>query len=195
MPNEPVRSCLLCRSKNTKLGLLRFVRSCDGEIIFDKNISLPGRGVWLCPSYKCINLAFLKKILFKEQKNLPCAPEEMIQKVLNKIKASVLSKFGLLKRIGACEAGRDCAKRLVEKNQAKVIILAYDLTERSRNELSSFLTSTHSKCFVSSDLFSMEEIGNSLGREKTGVVAFLEGRITNELEVDLIRLKSLNKIA
>lgn len=194
MSTEPIRTCLLCRSKNSKLGLLRFVRSFDGEIIFDKNVSLPGRGAWLCPSYKCLNYAFLKKILFKDQKNLPFEPEQMIQKVVNKIKESVLSRFGLLKRMGACEAGRDCAKRLVEKNQAKVVILACDLAARSKNELNSFLNSTPSKAFIFSEMFSMEEIGNSLGRDQTGVVAFLEGRITNELEVDLIRLKSLNKI-
>ena len=89
MSSEPIRTCLLCRSKNSKLGLLRFVRSFDGEIIFDKNVSLPGRGAWLCPSYKCLNYAFLKKILFRDQKNLPFEPEQMIQKVVNKIKESV----------------------------------------------------------------------------------------------------------
>lgn len=53
MKKIPLRQCLACREMKPKSHLLRVVRSPDGEIKFDLQGKLPGRGAYLCKEKPC----------------------------------------------------------------------------------------------------------------------------------------------
>ena len=56
------RSCIACGTQADKVGLLRIVRSPNGEVAFDANGRAPGRGAYVC-SEKCFAAACKKKKL------------------------------------------------------------------------------------------------------------------------------------
>lgn len=57
----PVRTCVGCRSADLRSVLLRTVVRTDGTgdpvLVVDEGRSLPGRGAWLHPDLRCLELA------------------------------------------------------------------------------------------------------------------------------------------
>ena len=51
---NPIRSCIVCRNKNSKDKLFRIV--CENNIaIYDKNKNINSRGIYICKSSECID--------------------------------------------------------------------------------------------------------------------------------------------
>ena len=55
----PIRTCVSCRSKKTKMDLLRLVINKDNRIVIDKKKNANGRGIYLCDDTSCMD-KFLK---------------------------------------------------------------------------------------------------------------------------------------
>ncbi|HEX7805805.1 MAG TPA: YlxR family protein [Cellulomonas sp.] len=57
----PVRTCVGCRSTDRRSVLLRIVVSTDGAglpaLAVDEGRCMPGRGAWLHPDPRCLELA------------------------------------------------------------------------------------------------------------------------------------------
>ncbi len=49
----PLRSCIACRQKGAKRGLIRIVRTPEGAIEIDPTGKAPGRGAYLCRKQQC----------------------------------------------------------------------------------------------------------------------------------------------
>ncbi|HXW53658.1 MAG TPA: DUF448 domain-containing protein [Myxococcota bacterium] len=187
---DTIRTCLACRHKAKKLELCRFVRAKDGEICFDIKGDLPHRGAWVCAKKSCLFRAFNKKLLFRREKTLPIDQEVMLSHITETVKKSALSTLGLIKRQGKLEAGRDAVCRTLALGRAMVLILAKDVSKRSERELTQLALRSNTVSTVETS-FVMEELGQCLGRKKTGVVALMESRITNELLSRIDKLKGL----
>ena len=82
MAHEPERMCVACRNKMAKKDLIRLVKDA-GEIVLDRKGNALARGVYICKSQECIDLARKKKALsrhFKE--NIPDGVYDMVKKEL-----------------------------------------------------------------------------------------------------------------
>ncbi|PPD58715.1 RNase P modulator RnpM [Dehalogenimonas etheniformans] len=53
----PQRTCVVCRTVGSKRGLLRVVRTPEGQVLLDPSGRLAGRGAYLCREASCLNLA------------------------------------------------------------------------------------------------------------------------------------------
>lgn len=51
--SEPVRSCIVCRSKRSKGDLLRLVKAMGGGVAVDEDGTAPGRGAYVCREESC----------------------------------------------------------------------------------------------------------------------------------------------
>jgi predicted RNA-binding protein YlxR (DUF448 family) len=51
--HQPLRSCIACRRKSPKQGLLRVVRTPEGRLEIDEEAKKPGRGAYLCRKLDC----------------------------------------------------------------------------------------------------------------------------------------------
>jgi predicted RNA-binding protein YlxR (DUF448 family) len=186
---ESVRTCLVCRKKGSRFELCRFVRGVDGEICFDEKGDLPHRGAWVCPSKVCLSKGFHKRLLFKGERVLPMDGDAMIKTMIRRIKSSSLSRLGLLKKLGQLESGRDAVKRMITLRQVSVILFAKDMSTRSQEEIRKLGEAYQDQWALSP--FLMDEIGQCLGRKKTGVVGLLKSRITDEI---VLQIKKLSKL-
>lgn len=187
---ESTRTCLACRKKAGKLELCRFVRALDGEICFDEKGDLPNRGAWICAKRPCLLKAFQKRLLFRGERTLPIDVETLVSFVGARIKKSALARLGLMRRIGHIETGMDAVKQMIADDKAYAVIFARDFSLRSMDAVKGKISETKKTKLMDSP-FMMEEIGLCLGRKKTGVVALLKGRITDEI---LLQLRKLSEI-
>ncbi len=69
--NQPIRTCVGCRSKRGKYSLVRFVATPDGRILLDARQRMPGRGAYLCAERSCLEQARKKKALARTLKIPP----------------------------------------------------------------------------------------------------------------------------
>ena len=54
----PQRTCIGCRTKAPRAALLRLVlETTSGEIVVDSRAVAPGRGAWIHPDPRCLDLA------------------------------------------------------------------------------------------------------------------------------------------
>jgi len=61
---RPVRTCIVCRTKRDKAGLLRLVLNEENRVLFDHQQRYHGRGAYVCSRPEClarVKLAYLQK--------------------------------------------------------------------------------------------------------------------------------------
>lgn len=173
--------------------MLRFVRALDGEIGFDEKAMLPTRGAWVCAKKACLTKAFDKRLLFRGEKNISPSSEEMLRHINSRMKAGILNRLGLLRRVGNCDVGRDAVKGMILSKKAVAVLCASDFSERSLREIKENLSLHGEDLSFFLSPFSMEELGNCLGRTKTGVVALMKSRITEEILVQMNMLAQVSQ--
>lgn len=59
----PQRTCIACRSTDTKRGLIRLVRTPEGQVEIDETGKKAGRGAYLCRTRECWEIGLAKKAL------------------------------------------------------------------------------------------------------------------------------------
>lgn len=79
MNHVPMRMCVACREMYPQNELIRLVRdNADGEIRFDMDKKLFGRGVYICKNIDCIHLAEKKKGI---ERHFKCAVPKELYKI------------------------------------------------------------------------------------------------------------------
>ena len=63
----PFRMCAGCKKRYNPKELLRLAKSHEG-VVFDSGKSLLGRGVWICPDDKCLEMAFKNRAIERSLK-------------------------------------------------------------------------------------------------------------------------------
>lgn len=82
--NIPLRKCLGCDEMIGKKGLLRVVKTKEGEIFIDETGKKNGRGAYICRDMECFNKAQKKHSL---ERSLKCSiSEEIYEKLRQEIK-------------------------------------------------------------------------------------------------------------
>ena len=57
MSHVPTRTCLGCRRRRAKGGLVRLARRADGTVVVDARGGQPGRGAYVCAALACVERA------------------------------------------------------------------------------------------------------------------------------------------
>jgi predicted RNA-binding protein YlxR (DUF448 family) len=74
----PERSCVACRARGQKRGLIRLVRTPEGQVEVDSTGRRPGRGAYLCANRACWEAALRRKALNRALRTVLTA-EEVVQ--------------------------------------------------------------------------------------------------------------------
>src|SRR6478672_9251693 len=59
----PQRTCVACRTTGAKRGLVRVVRTPEGQVVLDETGKTAGRGAYLCKARDCWENALKRKAL------------------------------------------------------------------------------------------------------------------------------------
>ena len=70
----PMRMCVGCREMKEKSGLIRIVRTPEGEAVLDPTGKKSGRGAYVCRQAECLRKAIRQKQL-ERQLEITLTPE------------------------------------------------------------------------------------------------------------------------
>lgn len=193
--DEPFRTCVACRTSSPKDAMLRFARAPDGAVGFDVRARLPGRGAWTCAVLACV-----KKAADASAKGggLERAFEEAVIVQADALAASValiledeaMKGLGLLRRSTRLGAGRDDVARHLAEGRVKALVLAVDLSDRTRRDVIRLAVTPSGEPLPVVTAGAQERLGAAVGRKPTGVLALLAGPRAEHVLADLQRLAS-----
>lgn len=59
----PQRKCIACQERDAKKGLIRIVKTKEGQIFLDPTGKVNGRGAYICKDVECLKKAIKSKAL------------------------------------------------------------------------------------------------------------------------------------
>ena len=188
--DEPFRACVACRTSSPKVEMLRFARAPDGTVGFDVRARLPGRGAWSCAAEPCVKKAVDKGGLARAfEAPVIVVAELLAASVLATLEDEAMKGLGLLRRSTRLGAGRDDVARHLADGRVSALVLAQDLSERTRRDVL-LLTQREGGALPVVTVASQQRLGAAVGGKPTGVLALLLGPRAAHVLADLRRLAS-----
>lgn len=81
----PQRKCIACQERDSKKGLIRIVKTKEGEIFLDPTGKANGRGAYICKDVECLKKAIKTKALNKAFKME--APDNVYENLLKELES------------------------------------------------------------------------------------------------------------
>lgn len=160
--------CCVSHETYPREDMLRFVAGPHNELFCDATGKLPGRGVWIYPTWHNMTDAVKKRIFAK----VLLAPVQTTPAILEQVEYAltnrVLSLLGLARKSGLVAFGFEAVKKMVAENQAVMAFEASDASEREQDKLYHH----HADLFVFSH-FSRHQLGQIMGMDSVVHVGIL----------------------
>jgi len=168
------RSCIACRTSRERSELLRFVLGPEGELVFDGQRKLPGRGVHVCPDPGCLKRAVERRGFdrgFRRTVKVGKA-DELFATICSWAQRRALSMLGLARRAGLLIAGGDEVLAGMASGEVALVVLANDLSSRRRADVE---WKAESLGVPWRALSTREALGQAVGRPPTGILGLQAG--------------------
>jgi len=181
---------MACRRRVEPKGLLRFVASPQGAVVFDPSARAPGRGAYTCATSRCVGEAVRRRAFPRALRADVRSPESeaLTEQAYRATHRRVLELLGLLRRSGAVALGaREVCERL-QDGALELVVVAEDHSPRSAADVAR----SAGRAGVSLARFSTgDELGRALGRPTTGVVGAYPGRLGKALRFEVQKVNML----
>lgn len=179
----PERRCIVTGESAPKGALLRFVRSPDGVLTPDLLGRLPGRGLYLWPEPKHLEKALAKGLFARAAEAPVTAPEGLALLIESQMARRICDLLSLARKAGEAVCGFEKVKDWLTKGQARVLIQAFDGSERGKTKLH---PPEGKNAFIG--CLSAQELGLSFGREHAIHAALSAGGITERVVEEAAKL-------
>ena len=193
LPDEPERGpcrrCLITRAQGKREAMLRFVAAPGGELVFDPNATLPGRGLWLSADGNVIKSAVQRGIFARATRRPLKLPEDLQAHVSTALTQRIIDLLGLARRSGAAISGFEKARAWLREDRGGLILQAADGSAEERDRFAGGST------IPRLTLLSAATLGRIFGREQTVHVVITPGRLANMIEIEARRLQGVAKDA
>lgn len=189
---QPQRTCLGCRQVKDQSGLIRFVRSPEGEILVDLKGRLPGRGAYLCNIRECMGEA-VNRQQFNRAFRSECQPVDLpglTDRVARELLKHLAGLLGMARKSANLVAGSNAViDALTRKKALSVIILAKDISPQIGAKIRG---KAARQDILTTELFDKMELGRILGRAERSVVGLSDGKLADAFIGDLRRYKDIS---
>lgn len=189
LARSTVRMCAGCRGHAERDALVRFVRSdVPARLVPDLRRRLPGRGVSVHPTRRCIEAA-CRKGGFARGFRAPIRVEA--EALIETLRAHYVARIDSLllaaRRRGDLEMGTEAVRRGLGRRKGDLLVVASDAANR-RAELTEGAGRLGNRCLVHGDRSSL---GRLFGRAPTGVVLVTDRRIAEAVALAAASLHGL----
>jgi len=155
------RRSVLSRARQDRHGMLRFVRDPFGQVVFDVDARLPGRGFWLEANRASVEQAIQRKALVRAAGPGSSIADDLVVHIEEALVRRGLDRIGLARRAGALVSGFDEVERSLRGGRAKLLIQAMDAAEDGLQKLGRIAAD-----LPTVRLFDRFELGRALGRDE-----------------------------
>ncbi|MFV2001457.1 MAG: RNA-binding protein [Paracoccaceae bacterium] len=186
--DEAERRCIATGEVQPKNGMIRFVVAPDGTLVPDVLEKLPGRGIWVSCERSALEKA-LKKGLFSRagKASLRISPD-LPDEVEHQLARRLVGLISLARKSGRAVAGFEKVKSWLASGEAKVLLQAFDGSQRGKNKL----RTPEGGRFLG--MLSAAELGFAFGRESVIHGALAAGGLTTRVVEEATRLSGLRVI-
>jgi len=183
---RPERSCIACRSKGAKGGLIKLASGPSGVVI-DYTEKFPGRGAYVCAEMVCIEKALDERLLSKafRHKTVPPAKDEFYGELGRKVEKKIESLLGIGRKSGLVVYGFDACVHAAKERPNGLLILAGDISEDTERRLVSKACVGPRPARVSYS--GKDRLGELLGTSPVAVVFINDGGLAEALEREIKR--------
>jgi uncharacterized protein len=162
------RTCIACKLSRSRDSLARFVRTPDGEVVFDPKRNYPGRGANICFSSKCIQTACDRQLFARSFKNKIKQPnsKEMLAQLRKTAQRRLTSLVGSAAGARYTTIGAELTAKTIAAGTARCVLLANDSARRDQ-----IISISESAQIPVVTIENKVLLGTLLGRKATGVAS------------------------
>lgn len=179
------RKCIATGAIEPKSGLIRFVVGPEGQLVPDLMEKLPGRGIWVSADRAAMEKAAKKGLFSRAAKQQVSVPEDLADLVEQALVRRIVDLISLARKGGEAVSGFEKVKDWLIKDQAEVLIQAYDGSGRGKSKL----RTPEGGSFIG--WLSADELGQAFGRQTVIHVALGAGGLTQRVVEEAARLKGM----
>ena len=188
----PCRRCIVTGAVLPQGELLRFVVSPEGEVVFDLDHRLPGRGIWLSPRRDVVNTAVAKRLFARAARRAVAVPSDLPQRIEGALTRRCLDAIGLARRAGQAVCGFDKVCAEARAGRVALILAACDGAREGRDKVRALTAARKTGRDVPEiDLFDTVALGGVFGRDRTVHACLTPGRLADRLVTDAKLLAGL----
>ena len=184
---DPERRCIVTGEVQGKHGLIKFVVGPDGQLVADVFGKLPGRGLWVSADRATIEKAAAKGMFARAARTAVTVPDGFVDEVERQQLRRVTDLIALTRKSGQAVAGFEKVKSWLSEGRAKVLLQAYDGSERGKGKL---WTPEGGRWF---GCLSANELGLAFGRESVIHGALASGGLSRRVVEEATRLDGLRQ--
>ncbi len=184
---DPERRCIVTGEVQGKHGLIKFVVGPDGQLVADVFGKLPGRGLWVSADRATIEKAAAKGMFARAARTAVTVPDGFVDEVERQQLRRVTDLIALTRKSGQAVAGFEKVKSWLSEGRAKVLLQAYDGSERGKGKL---WTPEGGRWF---GCLSANELGLAFGRESVIHGALASGGLARRVVEEATRLNGLRQ--
>ncbi len=174
--NKTQRQCLVTREILPKSELLRFVRSPSGDVVFDINHKLPGKGMWVKADKEVLGKALKQNVFANKVKNTKLA-EMQITDILKIIKQNILGLLSLANKANLVFFGQERIGTHIDRGEVYALVVATDAASNSKNKLQ-----MHIKKEISTvDCLDMADMEGIFPNDKIAFLGLKSGKIIDNI--------------
>ncbi len=179
---DPLRTCVVTRTRLAPDRLLRFVLSPAGEVVPDLAQTLPGRGAWVCTNREALASAVRKHAFDRAFKRSVTVPSDLVERVEQLLFRRALEALSLANKAGCVVTGYSNVDQRIEDAAGVVLVQAADASEDGRRRLArkyqAICDALGAQPLII-DLFSVEQISLATGRLNVVHAAVDRARVTD----------------
>jgi len=175
----PERTCIVTRETLPRDRLLRFVLSPEGEVVFDPQAKLPGRGAWLKPAPGIIEEAVRRNAFaraFRQKVKVPADLEAQVRRQLERQAVQLLS---LARKAGEATCGFDRVAGWIDSGQVAILVEASDGAADGRRKLTGRLKREGRHAEIV-DFLDSSQLGLAFGRPNVIHAALKHGGLARK---------------
>ncbi len=168
------RQCLITKEVLPKCDLLRFVLSPDGEVVFDVNGKLPGKGMWVKANKAVLEKAISNNGFRLKDKNI-ASRTISTQAIANQLKQHLLGLLSIANKAGLLYFGQERISSHLDRGEIFAILMTKDSSQNSKNKVQSHIKKNISII----DCFLMDDLSLIFPNDKIGFIGMKSGKITD----------------
>ncbi|MDH5187860.1 MAG: RNA-binding protein [Rhodospirillaceae bacterium] len=185
------RRCIVTGQHHSREEMLRFVVSPTGELVFDVNAKLPGRGLWLWPASDMLHTAQAIKIFAKAAKRAAKAEvkisDDLGAEVERQLLKRSLASLSLAKRAGQVTSGFEKVRARLKKGNVGLLLEASDGADDGKNKIGLLAQAVSPQTPVVS-IFSRDNLAAAIGRTEAVHMVLEPGKLAKNMLVDASKL-------
>lgn len=185
LTDGPERRCIVTGETGPKEGLIRFVVGPGDVVVPDILERLPGRGIWVTAERSVLEKAIAKNYFSRAAKRQVNLPDDLAAETEAVLARRVVELVSLARKAGGAVCGFEKVKDWLAKGEAKVLLQAFDGSERGKSKLWTPEGGRYFNCL------SAGEIGLAFGREHAIHGALAAGGLTKRVVDEAARLAGL----